>query len=113
MVTIFCGAVFSDTRYLCASPPMCGDMDCCISQWVQILWNNVLNKLRITDQRGFPREEHLPESHREHGFIIPEGYKPLAGGEAARRHPRKTDGNGPTPEGVVAPSIKIPQGVFR
>ena len=48
--------------------------------WVQIFWNNAPNGLRIPDQRGFPREEHLPESHREHGFIIPEGYKPLAGG---------------------------------
>jgi putative addiction module component (TIGR02574 family) len=47
---------------------------------VQIFWNNAPNGLRIPDQRGFPREEHLPESHREHGFIIPEGYKPLAGG---------------------------------
>ena len=48
--------------------------------WVQIFWNNVPNGLRIMDQCGFPREEHLLESHRERGFIIPEGYKPLAGG---------------------------------
>jgi hypothetical protein len=47
---------------------------------VEIFWNNAPNGLRITDQRGFPREEHLSESYREHGFIIPEGYKPLAGG---------------------------------
>jgi hypothetical protein len=46
---------------------------------VQIFWNNVPNGLRIMDQCGFPREEHLLESHRERGFI-PEGYKPLAGG---------------------------------
>jgi hypothetical protein len=46
--------------------------------WVRIFWNNAPNGLRIPDQCGFPREEHLPESHREHGFIIPKGYKPLA-----------------------------------
>jgi hypothetical protein len=63
--------------------------------WVQIFWNNVPNGLRITDQRGFPREEHLLESHREHGFIIPKGYKPLAGGEAVGRHPRKAEENEP------------------
>ena len=50
------------------------------TRWVQIFWNNVPNGLRIMDQYGFPREEHLLESHRERGFIIPEGYKPLAGG---------------------------------
>jgi hypothetical protein len=68
-------------------------------EWVQIFWNNAPNGLRITDQRGFLREEHLLESHREHGFIIPEGYKPLAGGEAVGRHPWKAEGNEPTPEG--------------
>jgi hypothetical protein len=45
-----------------------------------MFWNNAPNGLRIMDQRRFPREEHVSESHREHGFIIPEGYKPLAGG---------------------------------
>jgi len=80
---------------------------------VQIFWNNAPNGLRITDQRGFPRDERLPESDREHGFIIPEGYKPLAGGEAVGRHPRKTERNAPTPEGVAAPSIKIPRVVFN
>ena len=49
-------------------------------KWVQIFWNNAPNGLRITDRRGFPREEDPQESHREHVFIIPEGYKPLAGG---------------------------------
>ena len=81
--------------------------------WVQIFWNNVPNGLRIMDQCGFPREEHLLESHRERGFIIPEGYKPLAGGKAVGRHPRKTGRNEPTPEGVAAPSIKIPRVVFN
>jgi hypothetical protein len=81
--------------------------------WVEIFWNNVPNGLRIMDQCGFPREEHLLESHRERGFIIPEGYKPLAGGKAVGRHPRKTGRNEPTPKGVAGPSIKIPRVVFN
>jgi hypothetical protein len=80
---------------------------------VEIFWNNALNEPRITDQREFPREEHPPESHRKHGFIIPEGYEPLAGGEAVGRHPRKTEGNEPTQEGVAVPSIKTPRVVFN
>jgi hypothetical protein len=82
-------------------------------QRVQISWNNAPKGLRITDQRGFTRKEPQPESHRQHGFIIPEGYKPLAGGEAVGRHPRKTERNAPTPEGVAAPSIKMPRVVFN
>jgi hypothetical protein len=35
------------------------------------------------------------------------------GGEAVGRHPRKTEENEPTPEGVAAPSIKIPRVVFH
>ena len=54
--------------------------NCRDRRWVQIFWNNAPNGLRITDRRGFPREEDPQESHREHVFIIPEGYKPLAGG---------------------------------
>ena len=37
----------------------------------------------------------------------------MGGGEAVGRHPRKTEGNEPTPEGVEAPSIKIPRVVFN
>jgi hypothetical protein len=33
--------------------------------------------------------------------------------EAVGRHPRKTEGNKPTPKGVAAPSIKIPRVVFN
>ena len=79
--------------------------------WVQIFWNNAPNGLRIADQRGFPREEQMLESHREHGFIIPEGYQPLAGGEAVGRHPRKAEGNEPTPEGSQ-PHCRHPSGVI-
>jgi len=56
-----------------------GGEDYWLSSWVQIFWN-IPNGLRIMDLCGFPREEHLLEFHRERGFIIPEGYKPLAGG---------------------------------